>query len=89
MSAEISNSLKYLFPGKIIFVAYASESNSFANISGSGENAKKILEGVLKQGNFENAKGGGHENAVGAKIMKKDLEKFKEIIKEEINESRQ
>jgi len=89
MSAEISNSLKYLFPGKIIFVAYASESNSFANISGRGENAKKILEGVLKQGNFENAKGGGHENAVGAKIMKKDLEKFKEIIKEEINESRQ
>lgn len=81
MSAEISNSLKYLFPGRIIFVAYASESNSFANISGRGANVKKFLEDVFKQGNFENSRGGGHENAVGAKIMKRDLNKFKEILK--------
>ena len=82
MSAEISNSLKYLFPGKIIFVVYASESNSFANISGRGENVKDILDRVLQQGNFENARGGGHENAVGAKIMKRDLPKFKELTLE-------
>jgi len=82
MSAEISNSLKYLFPGKIIFVVYASESNSFANISGRGENVKDILDRVLQQGNFENARGGGHENAVGAKIMKRDLPKFKELTQE-------
>lgn len=86
MSAEISNSLKYLFPGKIIFVAYSSESNSFVNISGRGENVKKILDKVLQHGNFENARGGGHENAVGAKIMKRDIEKFKELIKEAISE---
>ena len=86
MSAEISNSLKYLFPGKIIFVAYASESNSFTNISGRGEKVKDILDKVLQHGNFENAKGGGHENAVGAKIMKKDLLKFKELIREIIGE---
>ncbi len=87
MSAEISNSLKYLFPGRIIFVAYASESNSFANISGRGENAKKILDKALQQGNFENARGGGHENAVGARIMKKDLDGFREKIKEFGNKS--
>ncbi len=81
MSAEISNSLKYLFPGKIIFVAYVSESNSFANISGRGANAKNILDMVFQQGNFENVRGGGHENAVGARIMKKDLDKFKKLIK--------
>lgn len=81
MSAEISNSLKYLFPGRIIFVAYSSESNSFVNISGRGANVKKFLDKVLEQGNFENARGGGHENAIGARIMKRDLEKFKEILK--------
>lgn len=89
ISAEISNSLKYLFPGKIIFIAYASESNSFANISGRGENVKKILNKVLQQGGFENARGGGHENAVGARIMKKDLTKFKELVKEAVGESRE
>ncbi len=88
MSAEISNSLKYLFPGKIIFVAYASESNSFTNISGRGENVKEILDKVLGQKGFENSTGGGHENAVGAKIMKKDLEKFREFLYEAVGENR-
>ncbi len=88
MSAEISNRLKYLFPGKIIFVAYASESNSFANISGRGENVKRILDKVLKQKDFDNSTGGGHENAVGAKIMKKDLEKFREFLYEAVGENR-
>ncbi|MEK6817511.1 MAG: DHHA1 domain-containing protein [Nanoarchaeota archaeon] len=80
MSAEISNSLKYLFPGRIIFVAYVSE--GFVNISGRGENVKNILDKVLQPGNFENARGGGHENAVGARIMKKDLERFRKKIEE-------
>ena len=85
MSAEISNSLKYLFPGRIIFVAYVAE--GFVNISGRGKNVKKFLEKTLEQGNFENARGGGHENAVGARIMKKDLEGFRELIKKVIGES--
>src|SRR3989338_9822623 len=83
MSAEISNRLKYFFPGRIIFVAYVSE--GFVNISGRGEKVKRILEKTLKQGNFENARGGGHENAVGARIMKKDLDAFREKIKEFVN----
>ena len=85
MSAEISNSLKYLFPGRIIFVAYVAE--GFVNISGRGKNVKKILEKVLQQGNYENARGGGHENAVGARIMKKDLKSFREKITEIGNEN--
>lgn len=78
MSSEISNGLKYLFPGKMIFVAYIAE--AFVNISGRGENIKGILEKALKD--FENARGGGHENAVGARIMKKDLERFREKVEE-------
>lgn len=86
MSAEISNSLKYLFPKRIIFVAYSSDSKPFVNISGRGNNVKKFLDKVLEKGGFENARGGGHENAVGARIMKKDLYKFKEYIKEVVEE---
>jgi len=78
MSSEVSNRLRYMYPGKIIFVAYLSE--GFVNISMRGENVKPILEKALKY--FDNAKGGGHENAVGAKIMREDLDRFKEKIKE-------
>ncbi len=81
MSSEISNRLKYAYPGKMIFVAYIKE--GFVNISGRGENVKKILENVLKD--FENAKGGGHENAVGARIMNQDLGKFKQKILEQVS----
>ncbi len=78
MSAEISNGLRYIFPGKMIFVAYVSEFN--VNISGRGEGVKKILEKVLKD--FDNARGGGHDRAVGGKIMKRDLERFREKVGE-------
>ena len=78
MSAALSNRLSYLFPGRFIFVAYIKE--DFVNISGRGKNVKTILEKVLKD--FDNAKGGGHEDAVGARIMKRDLEKFREKVKD-------
>lgn len=76
MSSEISNRLKHLYPEKIVFVAYVSE--GFVNISGRGKNVKKILEKALK--NIENARGGGHKDAVGGRIMRNDLEKFKKAI---------
>lgn len=78
MSAELANRLSYLFPERFIFVAYIKE--NFVNISGRGKNVKSILDKVLKD--FDNAKGGGHEDAIGARIMKKDLERFKLRIKE-------
>ena len=81
MSSEISNGLRYLFPGKTVFVAYITE--GFVNISGRGDNVKKYLDKILKD--LDNAKGGGHEKAVGARIMRPDLDKFKERMTELVN----
>lgn len=76
MSAEIANYLQYLFPKKLIFVIY--DKQAMVNISGRGRGVKKILLESIKD--LENATGGGHESAVGSRIMKTDLPKFKENI---------
>lgn len=77
ISSELSNELAYLFPDKIIVVIYTSGIK--ANISARGNKIKdKILKAI--QG-LEMATGGGHENAVGARIRISDLEKFKENVK--------
>lgn len=81
MSSEISNGLMYIFPGKTVFVAYLTE--GFVNISGRGNNVKKYLDKILKD--LDNAKGGGHERAIGARIMRHDLDRFRERIKELVN----
>lgn len=78
MSSEISNRLKYFYPDKIIFVAYLSD--FFVNISARGKNVKEILEKAIK--NLENATGGGHKEAAGARIMKRDFEAFKKRVRE-------
>ena len=80
ISADIANELSYLYPKKYIAVAY--KKGSIANISLRGKNVKKILEKILSS--FENASGGGHEDAVGARIKAEDLEKFRDLMKEEI-----
>jgi single-stranded DNA-specific DHH superfamily exonuclease len=76
MSAEIANYLRYIFPEKYVFVAYAKGAR--VNISARGNNVKDIVLKAIAE--LENATGGGHENAVGAQISKDDLEKFKKII---------
>ncbi|MFB6246923.1 MAG: DHHA1 domain-containing protein [Candidatus Pacearchaeota archaeon] len=81
MSSEISNRLQYKNPEKVIFVAYISN-ESFANVSGRGKNVKKILETAFEEASFEDSSGGGHDQAVGAKIRKEDLEDFKEKVRE-------
>jgi single-stranded DNA-specific DHH superfamily exonuclease len=74
MSSDLSNELSYLFPDKIIVVIYVSGNK--ANVSVRG---KKIRQVVLKSiENLENATGGGHEDAVGARIKIEDIEDFKE-----------
>ena len=40
------------------------------------------MEKILK--NFENASGGGHDDAVGARIKVEDLNKFRKLFEEEI-----
>jgi single-stranded DNA-specific DHH superfamily exonuclease len=77
ISADLSNELSYLFPEKIIVVAYIAGIKG--NISVRG---KKIRNIILKSiEGLENATAGGHEDAVGAQVRVEDLEKFKENIK--------
>jgi len=79
ISADISNELSYIFPDKYIVVAYVN--GAAANLSMRGKNVRKVLENVLKK---VEGTGGGHEDAVGARISTEDLERFKEILGEEI-----
>lgn len=80
ISADLSNELSFLYPNKHIVVAY--KNGSIANLSLRGKKVKEILKKILE--NFEGAFGGGHENAVGARIKAEDIEKFKELFKKEI-----
>jgi oligoribonuclease NrnB/cAMP/cGMP phosphodiesterase (DHH superfamily) len=74
ISSEVSNELSYYNPDKYVIVAY--KKGGVSNLSIRGKNVKELLDKLLKR--FENATGGGHENAVGARLMLEDLPKFKE-----------
>jgi single-stranded DNA-specific DHH superfamily exonuclease len=78
ISADLSNELSFMFPKKVVLVAYMKGDQ--VNISVRGKKVRekivKIIEGL------ENATGGGHEDAVGVKIREKDLEKFKEEVED-------
>ncbi|RLG12155.1 hypothetical protein DRN73_03415 [Candidatus Pacearchaeota archaeon] len=76
ISSDLANQLSYEFPKKIIVVAYISQGK--INISARGKNIKKIILKIIKE--FKDATGGGHEEAVGAKINSKDLDKFKKKL---------
>lgn len=80
MSSDIANELCYLYPEKYIAVAY--KSAGVSNLSLRGKNVRAILENILKS--FENASGGGHECAVGARIQTNDLAKFQELFNKEV-----
>jgi peptidyl-prolyl cis-trans isomerase A (cyclophilin A) len=79
ISSDIANELSYLYPGKYIAIVY--KKGSFTNVSMRGKNVRDILEKILK--NLENATGGGHKDAVGARIRSEDLDKFKELFEKE------
>ena len=78
ISAELSNELSYLYPDKYIVVAYSK--GPITNLSMRGKNVKLVLEKLLKQ--FEEASGGGHTDAVGARMKTEDLARFKEALRE-------
>jgi single-stranded DNA-specific DHH superfamily exonuclease len=77
ISSDLANELTFLFPDKIIVVIYLAGIK--ANISVRGNKIKTLTLNSLK--NLEGATGGGHEDAVGAKIRLSDLEKFKENMR--------
>ena len=78
ISSGIANELSYKFPGRLIVVVYISGSR--ANISIRGKNAKGVTEKAIA--GFNNAMGGGHEEATGAKIDVSDLPEFKKRVGE-------
>ncbi len=78
ISSDLSNELCYIYPEKHILVAY--KNGEICNISLRGKNVRKILSAVLKK---VEGSGGGHEDAVGARIKTSDLEKFKSSFLEE------
>jgi len=76
ISSDLANELSYLFPEKIIIVAFVSGMK--VNISARGRGIRKIILKIIK--NLENSSGGGHEDAVGAQIRSNHLEEFKKRI---------
>ncbi len=80
ISSDIANALMYEFPDKYVIVLY--KKGAVANVSIRGKNVRNILEKVLEK--MEHASGGGHKDAVGARIRAEDIEKFRELFEEEI-----
>ena len=76
ISSDLANELTYKFPEKIIIVAYLSGIK--VNISARGKHVRKIILKAIE--GFEDATGGGHEEAVGAKIKVGDLGEFRRRI---------
>ncbi|MEK6926800.1 MAG: DHH family phosphoesterase [Nanoarchaeota archaeon] len=80
ISSDIANELAHRNKGCYVCVAFVK--GGVGNISIRGKGVSKILKKLLKE--FEHATGGGHEDAVGARVASKDLDKFKERFREEM-----
>lgn len=74
MSADIANNLKYLYPEKTIVVARINGEKASLSVRGKNIRAKvvKVIETI------EGATGGGHEDAAGAQMNARYLEKFEQ-----------
>lgn len=80
MSADLANKLSYTFPGK--YIAVAREKGDDFNISIRG---KAVREKFLKAIEGLEARGGGHEDAVGGQISRKSFEEFRERFEKIVN----
>ena len=80
LSADLANELYYRFPGKITIVAFIKGDVVNISIRGKEDVRKITLKAVDK---IENATGGGHKNATGAKVSVGDLEKFVNFFRKE------
>jgi len=81
MSADVSNALSYLYRDKYIVIARKYQ--GVVSVSMRGKGIRDILERVLKR--MDDAMGGGHPDAAGARLKAEDLEEFKKILEEEIS----
>ncbi len=78
ISSDIANELMYTYPSKVIVVVYVTGIK--ANISIRGKNVKGAVLKSIKS--LEGATGGGHDNALGAKVRMEDLEVFRQRMDE-------
>ena len=81
LSGDLANELSYFFPEKIIAVCYVKGNK--VNISIRGKNAREVTLKAIEK--LENATGGGHEEATGAKIRSEDMEEFKKRVEKLTN----
>lgn len=82
ISGDISNELSYLYPDKIIVVAFIKGTQ--ANISLRGKiDMKELTQNATKD--IEGASGGGHLYATGAKLATEFLPQFKKNIEKALN----
>ena len=81
MSRELSNYLIYKNPKKVVVVARSIGDKVNMSLTSPKVNLKLILEKALKE---IDGTGGGHPRACGASINVKDLDRFKEIVEENI-----
>lgn len=81
MSSEISNALVYKYPKKYIAIAYKRQ--GIVNISMRGKNIKLVLDKILSK--IPNSTGGGHNDAVGARVSWDKIKEFENIFREEVS----
>lgn len=77
LSSEISNELSYLFPDKIIVVAYIKGNKANISIRGALLNVRELVAKALE--GIESTSG-GHEHACGATVQVEDLPKFRDNL---------
>lgn len=77
LSADISNELFFLFPNKVIAVAYIKGAKANVSLRWKKDIRRITLEAIK---NLEDATGGGHEHATGVQVSVEDLPKFKENL---------
>ena len=82
MASFVSSIISYLHPQETFFF-YENTSEGFTHISMRSQHTQKnlgqLLDTISRQ--FENAHGGGHAPAAGARCKTVDVEAFKEKVK--------
>jgi len=84
MSASLANRASYFFPNKIIVIGHVKGNK--INFSIRGKNVKNKFLKIIS--NMENARGGGHEEAIGIQIEAKDWDFFKKEASKPFSEDK-
>lgn len=82
ISANLANRIKYEFPDKYVVIGYKKQDDGFYNVSLRGDNIRDVTLKAIE--NIENATGGGHQHATGARIPEDKIQIFKENIEKAI-----